>query len=349
MPFAWSRGRQDIVRSKRQPPLVLTAHDVFQEDGSPSGVEANIAVGAETLTKTLKNLRNRGYTFVGFAEFIERRHDGNVALLTFDDAYRSVSRVALPVLKAEAVPAVVFVVTGTLFDNADPFPIWLQALRDRKSILEEAAAASLLSDRAIRRVITKSGFATLAELLSRPLGIPTEAFRQTLTQGDLDEIAAAVAALPGIGKMTMTEADIRQLMSSGLVELGAHSVSHRSFAMLADQEIEEEIAGSVAMVAELSGKLPSLLPFAYPYGAVTARAAHYISRTCRAGFTCHARPITRLDPVATLPRVNLDGNAIRNCGSGSLATHLLALTREKMHLHLRSRLAKFAQVGSILR
>ena len=73
MPFAWSRRRQDIVRSKRQPPLVLTAHDVFQEDGSPSGVEANIAVGAETLTKTLKNLRTRGYTFVGFAEFIEQQ------------------------------------------------------------------------------------------------------------------------------------------------------------------------------------------------------------------------------------------------------------------------------------
>jgi peptidoglycan/xylan/chitin deacetylase (PgdA/CDA1 family) len=136
----------------------------------------------------------------------------------------------------------------------------------------------------------------------------------------------------------MTEADVLELMSSGVVDLGAHSLTHRSFTRLSDGEIEAEIGGSVATLSELCGSPSSSLPFAYPYGAVTAHAASYVSRTCRAGFTCHARPVTPLDLAATLPRINLDSEAIRNAENGSTATHILALVRENVHLRLRSSL-----------
>ncbi|SEF14537.1 Polysaccharide deacetylase [Rhizobiales bacterium GAS191] len=338
------QGRLHVVITSQRPPLILMAHDVFQSDVPPSGVEANIAVSLEVLVRTLTGFRQRGYEFVSFGEFMERRRDRGVALLTFDDAYQSVGRVAFPVLKAEGIPAVVFVVAGTTFRIADPFPIWLLMLRDKRSILEEATAAPLVSHRLICRVIFGSSFASLAELLSQPLGIPVEAFRETLSQAELDELAEVVAALPGLGRVTMDEADIRALMQCGLIDLGAHSVTHRSFARLSGQEIEAEVAGSIAMVAELCGSLASSLPFAYPYGAVTTHAARYVSRTCRAGFTCHARPITALDSPATLPRINLDSDAIRASKKGSTATYISALAHERLRPHLRSSLVKMAPV-----
>jgi peptidoglycan/xylan/chitin deacetylase (PgdA/CDA1 family) len=317
-----------------RPALILVAHDVAQDAVSISGAEANIAVTQEILVATMNHLQQSNYEFVGFDEFMERRHEGGVALLTFDDAYCSVSRVALPVLKARGIPATVFVITGSLRREADPFPIWLQLLRDRRGVLEKPAAASLLPHRLVRRVLAKSGFGTLFELLAQPLEIPTSSFRDALTQAELEEVAEAVAALPGVGRVTMTEADVLELVSSGIVDLGAHSLTHRSFARLSDWEIEAEIGGSVATLSELCGSPSSSLPFAYPYGAVTAHAARCVSRTCRAGLTCHARPLTAFDSAATLPRINLDGDAIRNCARGSLTTHILALTRERMRLHL---------------
>ncbi|SDR64027.1 Polysaccharide deacetylase [Rhizobiales bacterium GAS113] len=344
MPPGVIQGRLHIVSSSQRPPLILMAHDVFQSDVPLSGVEANIAVNLEVLAKTLTVLRSRGYEFISFEAFMERRRDSGVALLTFDEAYRSVSRVAFPVLKAVGIPAVVFVVTGAVLGAADPFPIWLLMLRDKRSILEEAAAAPLRSHRLVARVMAKSGFGSLAELLSQPLAISVEAFREALTQAELDELAEAVAAWPGLGRVTMDKAEIHKLMQCGLIELGAHSVSHRSFARLSNQEVEAEVAASIAAVADLCGRPPSALPFAYPYGAVTTHAARYVGRTCRAGFTCHARPITTLDPAATLPRINLDRDAIRNSERRSRTTRILALTQEKMRLHMHPRMLRLAPV-----
>jgi peptidoglycan/xylan/chitin deacetylase (PgdA/CDA1 family) len=277
---------------------------------------------------------------------MEARRGGGVALLTFDDAHGSISRVASPVLKAQGIPAVVLVVTGTVLGTADPFPAWLFVLRDKRSILEEAAAAPLLSHRLIARVVATSGFPSLTGLLSQPLAMLVGVFRETLSQAELDELAEMVAAYPGLGRGTMAEAEIQKLMRLGFIELGAHSVTHRSFTRLTNREIEAEVAGSVAAVAELCGKPASSLPFAYPYGAVTPHAVRFVSQTCRAGFTCHARPITVWDRAATLPRINLDGDALRNTERGSPATRILALTREKMRLHLTSHLVKLVSTNS---
>ena len=325
------------MHSRHLPPLVLTAHDIFSGAAPLSWVEANVAVGVDVLIEALGHLEARGYKFVPFAEFIERRQDGGVALLTFDDAYGSVSRVALPVLRAHGLPAVVFVVAGTTLGNADPFPIWLFVLRDKRSLLEKAVAARLLTHRHVARVVAKSGLSSLTELLSQPLAIVVGAFRAALHQANLDELAEIVAIC--LGRVTMTGPEIQKLMRLSFIELGAHSVTHRSFSLLNNQEIEAEVARSVAAVAELCGKPSSSLPFAYPYGAVTPHAVQYVSRTCRAGFTCHGRPITAWDSAATLPRINLDGNAMRNAKKGSPAAHILCLA-EKMRLCLHACMLK---------
>jgi peptidoglycan/xylan/chitin deacetylase (PgdA/CDA1 family) len=193
-------------------------------------------------------------------------------------------------------------------------------VRDNQDALEQEACTPFVSHAHVRRVLTASGFRSLRELLAQPLGVPTEAFRAALTQGQLDELAEIVVGLPGFGRVTMTAAEIKGL--TGPVEFGAHSVTHRSFALLRKQEIEFEVDDSAASISELTGKQADCLPFAYPYGAVTTYAERVVRRVCRAGFTYKVdllRILILLELASHQP--GCDGAADRT--EGGPAIHLL--------------------------
>ncbi len=323
----------------RLPSLVLTGHDIHRDLPSASGAEANVSTTLDALAGVVQTLRSIGYTFVTFGEFMDRRRSGGVALLTFDDAYRSVARYALPVLASNDVPALLFVISGGMCSRGDPFPIWLLHLRDRRSSLERGIYAPLLAHPLVQRVLASSGLSLLVELLSRPLGVVVETFRLALTQAELAELSIVVASLPEIGRLTMGRQEIYELLDAGLFELGAHSVSHRSFTHLTNQEIDTEITASTAAIAEISGMPSSAIPFAYPYGAVTAYAVRVVSRNCRAGLTCHSRPLTLIDSAFTIPRINLDANTLRNARVGNPATRVFSLMLEKAKLYTRAGVA----------
>jgi hypothetical protein len=104
-------------------------------------------------------------------------------------------------------------------------------------------------------------------------------------------------------------------------------------------EIDEVIAGSAAVISEILGRSASSIAFAYPSGAVTAYAARVVAQTFRAGFTSHSRPVTALDRVSTLPRINIDASVMRNVEAGNSASHLLAVARERAKLHARTGVA----------
>lgn len=286
------------------------------------------------LSETLAGLEAIGYRFVNFEEFMSERRSGGVALLTFDDGYRSLRDAALPMLANQGVPSVIFLVSSTLRRMGDPFPHWLHVVRDNPGALAQEACAPFVSHAHVRRVLSASGFGSLRELLARPLGVPTEAFRTVLTQAQLDELAEIVAGLPGLGRVTMTEADVKEL--TGPVEFGAHSVTHRSFARLGKPEIECEISDSLACISELTGKQVDSVPFAYPYGAVTTFAERVVRHVCRAGFTCQSRPVAYLDSASSLPRINLDATALRTATEAGPLTHLLSPVREKMRVYART-------------
>jgi peptidoglycan/xylan/chitin deacetylase (PgdA/CDA1 family) len=316
------------------PSLIITAHDVHRSARPLSSLEANTCVGVDGLWQTIDALRGIGYRFVPFREFMSERRGGAVALLTFDDGYRTVRDLALPELAVRGVPAVVFLVSSTLRRPGDPFPHWLHVMRDNREALGREACAPLASHPHATRVVAASGFASLDALLAQPLGVPTEAFRTCLTQAQLDELGDIVAGLPGLGRVTMTEADIKGL--TGAVEFGVHSVTHRSFALLEEREIEFEVSESAAIVSQLTGEPPDSLPFAYPYGAVTEYAERTVRRVYRAGFTCQNRPVSLLDSASTLPRINLDAMALRNATAQGPAAHLVSSVRERVKRYVRT-------------
>jgi biofilm PGA synthesis lipoprotein PgaB len=84
---------------------ILAYHDVSR--GADAGP---LTVSPEFLASQIRDCRARGWTFLPLAEVLAHREHperlpGRVLVLTFDDGYRSALELALPILRAEGVPA----------------------------------------------------------------------------------------------------------------------------------------------------------------------------------------------------------------------------------------------------
>lgn len=181
-------------------------------------------------------------------------------LLTFDDGYRGVLRHALPVLVRHRVSAVVFAISGA---SAEGRLTWYDALARERG---EAAVEG-----------QKSG--------------PAAAWRAA--------VAAAPEAAPDDPCALLSPAELRQLVESGVFEIGGHTAHHPILARLSVDEQEQEIARDRAALAEWTGRPP--LAFAYPNGrpgidygpetvAAVAAAGYRLAFTTRHGFARSSEP-----------------------------------------------------------
>lgn len=78
----------------------------------------------------------------------------------------------------------------------------------------------------------------------------------------------------------MTKAELEEIMSSGLVEVGAHTIHHQYLAGISEELATTEIAGSKMMLEFMLG-VP-IVSFAYPFGANDEQAARIVAE---AGYT----------------------------------------------------------------
>ncbi|MBA3909125.1 MAG: hypothetical protein C0524_04375 [Rhodobacter sp.] len=192
--------------------------------------------------------------------------------LTFDDGYRNNVDVALPILQRFNFPATIFLATGLIGSSKTiwPFRI-LQAL-------QSTAADS----------VTWGGrsfpLATLAERTAANKSLQSRV--KELAPGTPDNAAAEIERLlevqenPDIDRnspLAMMDADdVRLGVESGLLEFGAHSVTHPILSALDDDGLRREIDGSVQSIRQMVPK-PSRC-FAYPNGLPADFDARCITR-----------------------------------------------------------------------
>ena len=101
-------------------PLVLMYHGIGQRTASADPY--NLFVPAVDLVAQLTCLLERGWRPLRLAEYLAGGLGPRRFLVTFDDGYRSVHDVALPLLTELAVPATVFVCAGLLGDTSRWMP-----------------------------------------------------------------------------------------------------------------------------------------------------------------------------------------------------------------------------------
>ena len=74
--------------------------------------EAALSTTPQRFERQLALLVRRGYRGATFSEVVAARGRGRLLAVTFDDAYRSVLELALPILQRAGMPATVFAPTA---------------------------------------------------------------------------------------------------------------------------------------------------------------------------------------------------------------------------------------------
>jgi peptidoglycan/xylan/chitin deacetylase (PgdA/CDA1 family) len=250
-------------------------------------------------------LAHEGIPVVTLHEALTRaaQGDGNCVCFTFDDGYRDNFEVALPIFQRFNAPFTVFLTTG--FINRTATMWWSlveEVLRENTEVfLHHRDGGLTLPTGTI--ALKRSAFKVLHGLFIAASASERERMAAQLA----DRYGADLLARHRNHAITWDMA--REMVASGLVEFGCHTVTHPMMSRLSDIELYDEVVASASEIERKTGRAPILL--AYPYGNLGARE---MVLTEKLGFSAAVTtrpqvltPATPHTPFA-IPRVSLDGH-----------------------------------------
>jgi peptidoglycan/xylan/chitin deacetylase (PgdA/CDA1 family) len=313
--------------------IILLYHRVAKLDSDPWA----LAVTPRRFAEHLEVLRQHA-RLMQLQQISQELRDGNLAdrsvVVTFDDGYADNLHNAKPLLKRHDVPATVFVTSGYVgrkrafwWDELDRLLLRPGALPDRLELsvngntyqweLGEAARYTSEDFRRHRgwRAWDKSPtprhhlYSSLYELL-RPLSEKER--RQKLKEVRRWTVAARTR---DSNHRPLSAAEVQELREGGLVEVGAHTVTHPTLSALTPLSQKHEIRRSKARLERMLNS--SVSSFAYPYGKPRDYTAETVETVRQAGFDCacssFAGLVRRSSDRFQLPRVyvrNWDGDRL---------------------------------------
>lgn len=302
-----ARLGRTALRGER--PLILLYHRIEECPHDPW----DLAVSPTNFAQHLDLLRRRR-TIVPLSWLVERIEQGRNAdhsvAITFDDGYCDLLTNAKPLLLRHGAPATVFVpgglvgkVSGFWWDTLTRIFLGTPTLPDLLTIDRAGQTSSwaVSGEAEVRRKVHDAVWAQFKAMSQRERG-------QQLTQ--LCAWAGVSSAAP-LDDRCMTEAELAEFIQPGLLDLGAHTMTHPSLPLLSEDEQDAEIRNSLAWITTTLGIQP--IGLAYPFGdydAVTRDTAR--TAGVRFAFTTASGAIRPGMDVLALPRVpatNLDAEA----------------------------------------
>jgi peptidoglycan/xylan/chitin deacetylase (PgdA/CDA1 family) len=263
---------------------------------------------------------------LSMTELIQRLRDktlpSNAVAITFDDGYRDNLINAEPVLSKLKVPATVFVATDFVDRNS---PFWWDELA--AMILECTQTVRFVEHCHNESFVLSWGAPDADDRAGtwRACNGPTTERQRSYLQtwGKLQRctdaeraqvmsrLRTSLAAIPDPLSLPMSSDEIRALLASDVLSLGAHSASHPALASVEASERMREISESAKACHALSGRKPD--GFAYPYGDVNTETRDEV---IRAGFdwACSTRNafLDEASPdIYSLPRLAASDVPIR--------------------------------------
>ncbi|AFL49204.1 peptidoglycan/xylan/chitin deacetylase (PgdA/CDA1 family) [Sinorhizobium fredii] len=300
-------ARVGLMGKARGRGAVFTLHHVRPKGHRDFDPNAHLEITPAFLEKTILMLKRDGYRFVALEELPEwlaSVDDRPFACFTLDDGYRNNLEWALPVFEKHGVPFTVFVTAGYV-DRTHT--LWWETLADLLSACREFrfdfgdGAVSVSSGTYRQKQAAFDRIAAYIHGVDEASAVA--ALNRTANACGIDPFAIT-------GRLTLDESGLRDLISSPLARLGAHTISHRALARLDDDEARREIASSAARVAAITGRPPSTI--AYPYGYRSTVSARDHRLAADLGFTVAVttEPGTLSSGVNlhAVPRISLNGH-----------------------------------------
>ena len=237
-------GITTLARRLRQGALVLCYHNVVPSSAPRSVGDPGLHLPLDQFTAQAEWLKNH-YRVIPLDELVSRLTSGRsvrgLATITFDDAYTGALTLAWPRLRALGLPATFFVVAAA---PEQPSLFWW----DHPAVVRGNGAASRE-----RRLLSLGGDAGRV----------------------LEDVGAMAPMDVPITHVPATWSLIAQQAAEGL-DLGAHTVSHRTLTTLDDAELARELVNGRALIEERAGVRP--VAFSYPYGIWDLRVRDAVGR-----------------------------------------------------------------------
>ncbi len=240
--------------------VILTYHRVVDLSSDPCG----LAVSPRHFAQHIDRIR-RTCNVVRLHELTEALNEGalppRTVAVTFDDGYSDVLEHAYPILQAAAVPATVFVPAAAVSTERefwwDELEYLLFAPHKLPGHLDLLVQREPLHWDVEDRCAVFWGIHRLLKPLS-------DQARNSV----LDELAAWSGVKPPCrdDHRPLQTSELSSLTRTGLIEIGAHTVSHAALSSLCDEEQSREIVGGRAYLSSLLDA--PVRSFAFPYGEV---------------------------------------------------------------------------------
>ena len=293
--------------------LIFTLHHVrpskTQADFAPN---AHLEISPDFLSEVIGIAKGEGYKPVALKDLpdlVKRHPRDRFVAFSLDDGYRDNRDHAAPVFRKHDVPYTIFVTRG-FADHTRPL-WWIlaeQLLAGQSSVIldpdsptlqwrTETAAEKLVAFEAIAALIHSGHEDAMVEALCGAVAATGE-----------DPLGPTRALLMDRGELF----DLHK--SDPLCHFGAHTLSHPNMACMGDDvRLAQEVEQSVAFVADLAARRPTV--FAYPYGmrcAVNERACEAVRRAgIRFAVTTQPGVLQNdtfdADKAMMVPRVSING------------------------------------------
>ena len=196
------------------------------------------------------------------------KKEPNSVAITFDDTFKNVRDVALPILKKYNIPATFFISTGFIENNKN---FWVDRIEhminfsDRKEITFDGKLFNL-SDKSqkINSLINIKSKLKKCEPLIR--------------EKYLNDIRVEIGWKDDVevnNYKNLNVDDVRKLHNPPMYEVGGHTVNHEILSYLDDETLDSEISDCIKTLEEITNKTIDL--FSYPEG----QQNHYDERVIR--------------------------------------------------------------------
>lgn len=280
------------LRNKLRPGAVILAyHRVTELADDPFGLALSPARFAEHLAAIRACGRPTSLAELAVALAAGRRLPRAV-VVTLDDGYADNLFEAKPLLAEYEVPATVFVASGKIgatrefwWDELDRLLLGRHALPAEVTLAvadgvrrwplgDAAAEGATPGSRAVRLQVLREMHALLRH--RTPVEIDDELDRLRRTIG----LAPACRA----SHRTMTADEVRRLADGGLVEIGAHTVSHPRLSSLTPERQADELRRDKAALETLLAR--PVQSVAYPFGKRSDVTLETPALADAVGFAC---------------------------------------------------------------
>ena len=258
-----------LARNLKDPGLaILMFHGVT--DQPPKGLEnsSNLHIHVDLFAGLCAWLKTNAHV-LSLQEALAFQRAGkplprNTVVLTFDDGYASNYHLAYPILRRHNLPSTIFVATDFVQNRAW---LWPDRLEYAVGNSGKLYLKSALNDQSISFPLATSAqrLECIHRLSIALKHMPQEMLHHEITRIE-DDLGASLNLADQIPAIyaPLTWPQIREMVASGLITMGAHTHRHLILSRCRPETLREELATSNQILAEALGSPPSL--FAYPNG-----------------------------------------------------------------------------------